>query len=48
MGYKDLTRQPRAEFVDKEIRRLVRKKEVQAKFNPGGRAIPPSPVPGRL
>lgn len=44
MGYKDLTRQPRAEFVDKEIRRLVGKKEVQAKLNPGGRAIPRSPI----
>lgn len=48
MGYKDLIRQPRAEFVDKAMRRLVGKKEVQARLNPSVRAIPQSPTAGHL
>lgn len=48
MGYKDLIRQPRAEFVDKAMRRLVGKKEVQVRLNPGVRAIPQSPTTGHL
>ena len=48
MGYKDLTRQPHSGFVDKAMRRLVGKKEVQVMLNPGGWAIPPSPTRGCL
>lgn len=48
MGYKDLIRQPCGEFADKAMRRLVGKKEVQARLNPGVRAIPQSPTAGHL